>query len=917
MIIYLDPKTYQFLGNYVFKSNNIELELRFGQYKNGNFKPDIGKDTYISLDKYLRDNKKVVSKIDVEESKVEIFSDGIRKIYQDANILYEKKNRLYKADIEYKDFVLRLSESEEVNIITHLDRQEDVVETRYRKRTIYNHISFAFSYVLTEVTTITNSKREVTYELEIEYNIKPQTIRFLTQILQDSVNNILPLLIKDKNVYSYLPLSEEAYIKDQYYSLYIKEPKPVNLSRYITPELQTMGYSVTNKLDGERFILLFTRIGFYAFNNRKIEKYDTRNYVPQEYNSLIFFALDSEFFEGRFYIFDCMIYNGQKIIEKDHIDRLFSSQEIVNKLSLPNNFLMLKTFYRGNLKNDTEKLLLSLEKEKNDGIIYTSNSKYNSNIYKWKFPEKMSIDFAVYKVSPVSYELYVKDSIEGFPVNVPFHGNSIYELDEAVYEGDSLKEGGIYEFGYDNSTEKFVLFRERLDKIDPNFITVAENVWNDIKNPYTSVELINLLSPKVLEQYRKYQNNIKRELIDDYCSYKNVLDLGSGRGGDLGKYDSVGVNHLWCVEPNEKNYKELLRRLSERKTMKGKTTLIKTIAQDTEEIVKGIRDTLVYDVPALFNGTVSFAEKLEYENPIAKYFTITISDFTSVDHLKTIISEVLNEQFRDQFKYIDKNSFVVTTNGGNLITDEYFFDNFDTDIFDMQIRYADRDEIQELGGDYKNWFPRAGNYIKYEDLKITDEGMYSVTKYVDSIAIIRAMKNIIGEENIGGLTIMDGTANVGGDTIRFAMNFGKVISVELDKNNYDVLENNVGVYNFREKVTILNNDITKVYNDIHLFPDVLYLDPPWGGKNYKEFEEEKMVIFLSNMSLTRFLGNVLMSPSRPKYIFIKLPINYNVNSLRNMPYVYDMQVYNIRKFYLVCMTVDNKYTPLKKADILT
>ena len=922
MIIYLDPKTYQFLNNYALKSENVELELRFGKYKDGKFKPDIGKETYLSLGNYLRDNKKVISKIDDQDSKVEIFSDGIRKVYQDGNILYQKKNKIYTGDIEYKDFVLRLSESEELNISTHIDREEDIIETRYRKRTIYNQLTFAFYYMLTEITTLTKNYTEVTYELEIEYNVKPVTLSFLTRMVQDSINNILPFLIRDKQVYSYLPLSEESYIKDQYMSLYIKEPKPVNLTRYITPDLQNMGYSVTNKLDGERFILLFTKLGFYAFNNRKVDKYDTKNYVPQENNSFIFFALDSEFFEGRYYIFDCMIYGGQKIIDKNHDERLVAGQDIVNKISIPNNFLTLKNFYRGNLKNDTENLLGSITKQNNDGLIYTSNGKYNSNIYKWKFPEKMSIDFSVYKISKISsqsqsiiYELYVKDNLEGVGVNVPFHGNSTYELVEALYNSDKvLKEGGIYEFGYNIITDKFLLFRDRPDKIDPNFITVAENVWNDIKNPYTSIELINLLSPKVLEQYRKYQNNIKRSLIEEYCTYKNVLDLGSGRGGDLGKYDSVGVNHLWCVEPNEKNYTELLRRLSERKVMKNKTTLIKTIAQDTDEIVKGIRNTLVYDVPVLFKANVFLKGSLASDNPTINKFA-SILDFTSLDHLKTVISEVLNGEFGVDMA---KNSFIVDNDNDEMVTDEYLFDSFDIDNFKIFIRYAKKGESQELGGDYKNWFPRSflGD-VNYDNLKITDEGMYSLTKYIDSIAIIRAMKNIIGEENIEGLTIMDGTANVGGDTIRFAMNFNKVISVELDKDNYDVLLNNVEVYNLRDKVSLINDDVTKVYNNIQLFPDVLYLDPPWGGKGYKEFDEEKMVIFLSNISLTRFIGNVLISPSKPKYIFIKLPINYNVNSLRDMPYVCDMQVYSIRKFYLVCMTIDNKYNPLKKADILT
>lgn len=917
MIIYLDPKTYQYLSSYTLKSGDIELELRFGHYEDKRFKPDIGLDTYKKLDAYLRSNTKVINRVEKEESKVEIYKDKLRKvIYPDGRFLYQKKNKLYTSDIEYKDFVLRLSESDEVNVKP--DQVSYILEEiRERDRTLYYHVFNAFYYVMTKVTTISNGVSYISYELEIEYNISPGAVPYLVRMIQDSVNYILPILTGDRIRYSYIPLSEESYIKDQYLSLYIKEPKPVNLNRYITPDLQSMGYSVTNKLDGERFILVFTNIGFYAFNNRITEKYDGKVYGNT--SGFISYALDTEFFEGKYYVFDCMIYNGQKVTENSHEERIRDAYNIIKNFSIPNNFINVKNFYRENLKRDTENLLKNLPRDKNDGLIYTSNGRYNSNIYKWKFIDKMSIDFAVYKIRDSTYELYVKDNIDDFPVNVPFHGSNIYEVDNAFYDSkEELKNGGIYEFGYNNDTNEFILFRERPDKRDPNFITVAENVWNDIKNPYTEIELTNLLSPKVLEKYRKYQNNIKRDLIEKYCEQKDVLDLGSGRGGDLGKYDSSYVNHLWCVEPNEKNYTELLRRLAERKTMKSKTTLIKTVAQDTQKIVSSIRDTLVYDVPVFFTSKISLTGLLAEDKPDVKSFTV--NNFNNLDHLKNIIHEVLLSEYNID---MDKNSFIVSNSiqdTGDMILDDYLFDiPLDyVNSMELFVRYPkyDREEIQDLGGDYKNWFPKVFG-VDYDNLRITDEGMYSLTKHIDSVAIIRAMKNIIGEENIGGLTIMDGTANVGGDTIRFGMYFKSVIGVELDDDNFNVLNHNVNVYSSKlNNISVIKGDILdeSIYKQVHT--DVLYLDPPWGGKGYKEYEEEKMVIFLSNVSLTQFIGNVLLNQVRPNYIFIKLPINYNIDSLRGMPYVNDIQVYKIRKFYLVCLLVDNK-TTLKKVDILS
>jgi predicted RNA methylase len=931
MIIYFNPKTYNFLKTYVIKPGNIELEVRFGKYENGRYKPDIGLETFNKIKDFLSTNPNITNIIE-EESKSEILPHHIRRItYSNSEknipqlrgvVKYEQKNKIYTDDIEYKDFVLRIAESEERPIQPY---PAQAIEVRERERTMYFHNSGAFYFVLTKVQSLSEQESKITYELEIEYVLRPELVSYFPDIFKDSISLLLSVLIfseynVDKFRYGYLPLDEENRIRDLYRSLYIKEPKPVNLSRQITPKLFSMGYTVTNKLDGERFILLFTEYGLYAFNNRKVEKYDDRNYGRIT-------VMDSEAFEGVYYIFDCMVYNGENITDQSHDDRLSMASELLDNIG-PTDFLKMKMFFRTpyfedkklSLKHATKDLLETicpsedmkdlikrikkptLWPENNDGLVYTSSGKYNSPVYKWKIPEKMSIDFAVYRInkSPI-YELYVKDNIDGEPVNVPFRGNATYELEQAVYESDvELKEGGIYEFGYDNSTNKFVLFRPRLDKIDPNFITVAENVWSDIKNPYTKEELLELLSPIVLEEYREYQNGIKRGLIDKYCKEKAVLDLGSGRGGDLGKYDSAKVSHLWCIEPNPKNYTELLRRLSERKEMKRKTTLIKTVAQDTETIVNGIKDTLSYTYPIVFNSIVTY-----------KSYRENIS-YTSLDNLRNKVSWGFD---------IDRNSFVILDYNDQVITEDELYNTDPSDRILHQLRVfetTDEDDIkkQEFGGDFRNWFPKKYG-VDYSKLKITDEGMYSLTKHSDSLAIIKAMKNIMGEENLGGLTILDGTANVGGDTIRFGMNFNKVISVELNKENYDILKNNVEVFELESKVETINGDITKVWNDVQPFTDVLFLDPPWGGKDYMGDDEEVLNLFLSGISISEFVGKVLMSPCRPSYIFIKLPVNYDINSFIHMPYVSDIQIFTIRKFYLVCLTVDDRQMPTKKADILS
>jgi hypothetical protein len=268
MNIYFDPKTYNFLHTYVLKPGNIELEVRFGKYdKDGKFKPDIGLETFTKMNELLTLNKDIISKVE-EETKSEILPNHIRRItYTESEknkselrgkIKYEQKNKIYTGDIPYKDFVLRISESEERIVQPY---SSEPIEVRERERKMYFHKTNAFYFVLTKVTSYNfsdQSNKSITYELEIEYTLKYELIRYFPDMFKDSISTILFLLINnsDKFRYSYVPLEEENRIRDLYYSMYIKEPKPINISRQITPKLFSLGYTVTHKLDGKWIICI-------------------------------------------------------------------------------------------------------------------------------------------------------------------------------------------------------------------------------------------------------------------------------------------------------------------------------------------------------------------------------------------------------------------------------------------------------------------------------------------------------------------------------------------------------------------------------------------------------------------------------------------------------------------------------------
>ena len=109
-----------------------------------------------------------------------------------------------------------------------------------------------------------------------------------------------------------------------------------------------------------------------------------------------------------------------------------------------------------------------------------------------------------------------------------------------------------------------------------------------------------------------------------------------------------------------------------------------------------------------------------------------------------------------------------------------------------------------------------------KQIKITEEGIYSVCRPNHADAISRSIKYHLTGERV---VITDATANVGGNTINFAKHFTRVNAVECNPKNYEALNHNVRLYKLRNVRTALA-DYTKIYSDLK--QDVVYIDPPWG-----------------------------------------------------------------------------------------
>jgi 16S rRNA G966 N2-methylase RsmD len=162
-------------------------------------------------------------------------------------------------------------------------------------------------------------------------------------------------------------------------------------------------------------------------------------------------------------------------------------------------------------------------------------------------------------------------------------------------------------------------------------------------------------------------------------------------------------------------------------------------------------------------------------------------------------------------------------------------------------------------------------------LKITDKGLYSISKYNDSKWISDTIFNFLKNmkyKNINNIKIIDGTAGIGGNTISFAKYFSEVFAVEINDVHYKVLQNNLEALNIINVHLYLDNFLN-VLDDLSKKSDVFFFDPPWGGKSYKNFKYFNLKI--GKLPVNDVIN--ILYDKKFKYVILKAPYNLNLSPI--------------------------------------
>lgn len=198
------------------------------------------------------------------------------------------------------------------------------------------------------------------------------------------------------------------------------------------------------------------------------------------------------------------------------------------------------------------------------------------------------------------------------------------------------------------------------------------------------------------------------------------------------------------------------------------------------------------------------------------------------------------------------------------------------------------------------FFPDFNN-VDMSNLKIDDIGEYSITKPDEADLITEIILN----ETLNNSNILDAMAGSGGNTISFCGKFDKVSAVECDISRFNILKNNINEYNF-SNCTLYYNDCLNII-DINKF-NVIFFDPPWGGKNY--LKQNKVELSISGFKIWMIIKYILCE-NKNCTIFIKIPSNFDLVKLKSeLLYFKNIKIYKfeIGKFLLLKINLESNET---------
>jgi SAM-dependent methyltransferase len=631
-----------------YNDGSVEMEARFGVNTRNGFKPGVTRQVFNRIRDYF-ENKSTPQQSqttdyigkNVRKTVTNPIGDG------SPEIIWIQKTRLWNQDDP--NYGIRYSMSREINIDPVPNFTPDIIREKNRySYYVYNgtvRIDITMVNMVQNVqntgnvTTYQGEKKtnqdETKYEVELEL-LDPRGLNNFESALKVLLYRILDTLVlytqdEFQQVISSVNRNLGSTLRGKIDHEPLVQARNLKLKDMVWGGLignKDTAYSVTHKADGTRKMMVFHSTGIWLIT----PPYSLNRIYNKEIPILTGTILDGEVVplekrkEGApktriwYLVFDCLSVSGQYDIQnKPHKVRMNQAQMVADMPLFKSEFIHVNTktfknfttpFEFFNIMNDMflEQKLIQYDQ---DGFMFTPvDYSYNPHsdkhplyqrvltkypdICKWKPQDQLTIDFAIkWLPSPSgtrSIQLYSNEKGK----LVLFKGTKAFPytgtIDSTNPMTSELPNGTVVEYGWDYNKNIFIPHRVRFDKTKPNKMDIAEDVWMDIQNPLDQ----DTMTGKNLTLLRRYHNRIKEHLYSRETTHdKNdktltLLDIGSGRGGDVAKWKRR-YSKVVAVEPNPEHIIELKRRI-ELHGMTDKVRIVNTGGEDIETIYKNVRE---------------------------------------------------------------------------------------------------------------------------------------------------------------------------------------------------------------------------------------------------------------------------------------------------------------------------------------
>jgi len=190
---------------------------------------------------------------------------------------------------------------------------------------------------------------------------------------------------------------------------------------------------------------------------------------------------------------------------------------------------------------------------------------------------------------------------------------------------------------------------------------------------------------------------------------------------------------------------------------------------------------------------------------------------------------------------------------------------------------------------YRRYFPRMDG-LDWRKLKLTNIGEYSIIQKKSADEVLNEIDRRFGETT--DITVTDATGGMGGLAIYLAPHLKKIKLVEVVSQHARIIQGNMKVYNITN-YQVYRRDYLEIMN--RLTQDVVFFDPPWGGRGYSK--NKQLSLGLNNVNIA-CICNHLIENGRVKMIIIFAPKNFDLERFDTLVH-FQYQVKNLGKHKLV------------------